>query len=70
MDELKQKIITKISEKLDGPNISAEDLKYLASAWGELTKDWIINVYSKLGQCCTYGGTNASGENQINNDYH
>lgn len=57
MDELKTKIKESIEKKLENPDISASDIKILAEAYAELTKnDYIKELWSKPMFGSGFGG--------------
>ena len=61
VDELKAKIKESIEKKLENPDISAEEIKTLAEAYNELTKnDYIKDLWSNSGTMLGqgFGGSN------------
>jgi len=73
MDELKAKIKESIEKKLENPDISASDIKTLAEAYAELTKnDYIKELWSNpmFGQGfggCTPTDTSKGPSDKVGN---
>ena len=65
MTDLKETFVNIIKNRLSDPNITANDIKVLAEAYSELTRnDWLKDAYNKLGSNYILGCSSINKANE------